>query len=82
MNFYVLINFVFNFFLIWEKFDVNKMRNIGFKLDYVEFVVMGSEFVCIIDFDDIKLEVDYWGIDLVCYVLGVNFFLIVFFRFI
>lgn len=58
------------------------MRNAEFKLDYIESVVMGNDSVCIIDFDGIKSEVGYWSTVLVCYVLGFNFFLTVFYGFI
>lgn len=55
------------------------MWNVGFKFDYCELMLMGDEFICYKDLGDIKFEIDYWKLLLVCYVLGVNLLVSVFF---
>lgn len=43
-----------NFFVfILDNFDVNKMLNVGFKLDYVEFIDYFGEWIGEIEFEDI-----------------------------
>lgn len=41
------------FILIWENFDVNKISNVGFKLDVVEFIENYGECIGEIEFEDI-----------------------------
>lgn len=59
---------------------MNKIKNVGFKFDYIFSI--WTESVYNIKFDDIKTEVDYWSTVLVCYVLGINFISAVFSGFI
>lgn len=44
---------------IWDKFDVSKISNVGFKLDYVASAMHGEVPVCEIKIDDISTEILY-----------------------
>lgn len=57
---------------IWEKFDITKLSNAGFKLEYVAPTVHGTTPVCSIDMGDISTEIEFWKNSVVCYVLGAH----------
>lgn len=57
---------------IWDKFNVNKMRNAGFKLDYVAPAIHNGQEIGYIENEDIKSEVELWSNVVACYVLGAN----------
>lgn len=65
-------------FLIWSNFNVFKLNYVGFKLDYFLLIEVVGEKIEKIDYEDIEFEIVYWSFVIVCYVLGVNFFLCVF----
>ncbi|KAH0685006.1 hypothetical protein KY289_022758 [Solanum tuberosum] len=55
---------------IWDNFDIAKLSNAGYKLDYVTPTKKGD--VAEIKLEDIKSEILYWGNAVVCYVLGAH----------
>lgn len=55
---------------IWDKFDVSKLKDAGFKLEYVSLIKTGGELMVESDNDDISSEVEYWKNAIMCYVLG------------
>ncbi|KAM3308578.1 hypothetical protein P3S67_010322 [Capsicum chacoense] len=57
---------------IWVNFDISKVSNAGFKLEFVSPLKAGEDKVCEIDVDDISTELEYWKNTIVCYVLGAH----------
>ncbi|XP_019263718.1 PREDICTED: uncharacterized protein LOC109241432 [Nicotiana attenuata] len=57
---------------IWDNFDITKVTNAGFKLEFVEPIVHDETPVCEIETEDIKTEIEYWKNVVVCYVLGAH----------
>ncbi|XP_015060309.1 uncharacterized protein LOC107006214 [Solanum pennellii] len=55
---------------ILDNFDIAKVSNAGFKLEYVAPEVYDESPVCEIDFEDINTELAYWKNAIVCYILG------------
>ncbi|KAM3377385.1 hypothetical protein P3S68_009798 [Capsicum galapagoense] len=59
--------------LIWDRFDISKVSNAEFKLDYVAPVKQGEKTIIDIDLEDIESEIQYWKTTvIVCYVLGAH----------
>lgn len=54
---------------IWDNFDVGKISNVGFKLDYVSPMKQGESAVCEVEIEEISSEINYWKTAVVCYVL-------------
>ncbi|KAH0696218.1 hypothetical protein KY290_013576 [Solanum tuberosum] len=57
---------------IWDDFDISKVSNTGFKLEYVEPTSYDSSAIVDIDLEDISSEIAYWKNYVVCYVLGAH----------
>lgn len=57
---------------IWDEFDIAKLSNAGFKLEYVSPKVQGESQVGAIELEDITSEIDYWKNAIVCYVLDAH----------
>lgn len=57
---------------IWDKFDISKISNAGFKLEFVNPESVGEQRIGEIDVEDISSEIDYWQNAVVCYVLGAH----------
>ncbi|KAH0723425.1 hypothetical protein KY285_005978 [Solanum tuberosum] len=55
---------------IWDDFDIAKLSNAGYKLEYVAPSKDGEEQLVEIELDDIRSEIKFWGNAVVCYVLG------------
>ncbi|PHU03296.1 hypothetical protein BC332_28547 [Capsicum chinense] len=55
---------------IWDKFDINKLNNSGYKLDYVKPIRTWEMVLVEIKEDDISSEIEYWKNTIMCYVLG------------
>ncbi|PHU14690.1 hypothetical protein BC332_15895 [Capsicum chinense] len=45
---------------IWDNFDISKVSNAGFKLEFVSPLKAGEDKVREIDVDDISTELEYW----------------------
>ncbi|XP_070006789.1 uncharacterized protein [Nicotiana sylvestris] len=56
---------------IWENFDISKLSNTRFKLEYVAPTVQGESSIVDIELEDIASEIEYWN-PVVCYVLGAH----------
>lgn len=59
--------------LIWGNFDIFKLNNVRFKLDYVCLIELVDEKIGKIEYEYIEFEIYYWSLVVVCYVLGKNF---------
>uniref|UniRef100_A0A0V0HUD6 Putative ovule protein n=1 Tax=Solanum chacoense TaxID=4108 RepID=A0A0V0HUD6_SOLCH len=57
---------------IWENFDINKVSNAGFQLEFVALEIHGKSAVCEIGIEDISSEIAYRRNSVVCYVLGAH----------
>ncbi|XP_060183323.1 uncharacterized protein LOC132613322 [Lycium barbarum] len=57
---------------IWDNFDISKISNAGFKLDFVSPLKEGESHVCEIEIEDITSKIAYWRNAVVCYVLGAH----------
>ncbi|XP_019244532.1 PREDICTED: uncharacterized protein LOC109224406 [Nicotiana attenuata] len=57
---------------IWDNFDITKVTNAGFKLEFVEPALHDETPVCEIETEDISSEIEYWKNAVVCYVLGAH----------
>nr|XP_016478301.1 PREDICTED: uncharacterized protein LOC107799673 [Nicotiana tabacum] len=55
---------------VWDNFDIGKITNAGFKLEYVRPEIEGDKLIEEIDAEDIESEIEYWKNAVVCYVLG------------
>ncbi|KAF3646750.1 hypothetical protein FXO38_19003 [Capsicum annuum] len=55
---------------ISEKFDITKVNNACFKLDYIQTYKAREITMVEIHDDDIKSETNYWKHAIICYVLG------------
>ncbi|XP_060183185.1 uncharacterized protein LOC132613154 [Lycium barbarum] len=55
---------------IWDNFDIGKMVNAGFKLEYVAPTTRGECSTVEIEVEDITSELEYWKNSVVCYILG------------
>lgn len=55
---------------IWDDFDIAKLANGGYKLEYVTPAKKGE--IVEIKIEDIRSEITYWGNAVVCYVLGAH----------
>lgn len=53
-----------------DNFDLLKISNINFKLEFVKLRYKGEKLICEIESDGISTEVEYWKHSIVCYVLG------------
>ncbi|KAK6773735.1 hypothetical protein RDI58_028973 [Solanum bulbocastanum] len=54
----------------WDEFDIEKLANVGYKLEYV--TPTKKENIEEIEMEDIMSEITYWGNVLVCYELGAH----------
>ncbi|KAH0709164.1 hypothetical protein KY284_010591 [Solanum tuberosum] len=50
---------------IWDDFDIAKLANVGYKLEYVTPKKKGE--IVEIEMEDIRSEITYWGNVVVCY---------------
>ncbi|KAK6803332.1 hypothetical protein RDI58_001116 [Solanum bulbocastanum] len=57
---------------IWDSFDISKVSNTGFKLDYVAPEMQGETPITVIELRDIESEIKYWKTVVVCYVPGAH----------
>ncbi|KAG5621777.1 hypothetical protein H5410_006995 [Solanum commersonii] len=57
---------------IWDEFDIAKLSNARYKLEYVAPAKQGEKQVVEIELEDIRSEITYWGNAVVCYVLGAH----------
>uniref|UniRef100_A0A0V0GRI8 Putative ovule protein n=1 Tax=Solanum chacoense TaxID=4108 RepID=A0A0V0GRI8_SOLCH len=57
---------------IWDNFDIEKVVNAGFKLEYVAPSNTGKSVYVEIELNDISSEIEYWKNSVVCYVLGAH----------
>ncbi|KAM3266715.1 hypothetical protein P3L10_003710 [Capsicum annuum] len=57
---------------IWDNFDIGKVVNVGFKLEYVALTKQGNALFIEIGIEDISTAVEYWRNFVVCYVLGAH----------
>lgn len=55
---------------IWDDFDITKLSNAGYKLEYIDLAKKGD--IVEIELEDISSEITYWGNAVVCYVLGAH----------
>lgn len=55
---------------IWDNFDIAKLANAGYKLDFVPPTKKGD--IIEIKLEDIESEIMYWVNVVVCYVLGAH----------
>lgn len=55
---------------VQDNFDIEKVVNEGFKLDYVAPTMQGGSIINEIELDDISSKGEYWKNSIVCYVLG------------
>lgn len=46
-------------FLIWGNFDISKLNNVSFKLDYVSSIDVAGGKIGEINYDDIEFEIEY-----------------------
>lgn len=47
---------------IWEKFDVSKLSNVGFKLDFISPLDCNGEKNGCIKLEDIQSEIEFWNL--------------------
>ncbi|XP_070051743.1 uncharacterized protein [Nicotiana tomentosiformis] len=57
---------------VWEDFDLSKISNARFKLEYVAPKTHGESPIVEIELDDISSEIEFWKNADVCYVLGAH----------
>lgn len=57
---------------VWDNFDIGKITNTGFKLEFVSPQVHGDSNVCEIEIENINYEIEYWKNAVVCYMLGAH----------
>lgn len=57
---------------IWDKFDISKVLNAGFKLDYVAPEMQGETPITVIELGDTESKIIYWKTGVACYVLGAH----------
>ncbi|XP_059291730.1 uncharacterized protein LOC132045203 [Lycium ferocissimum] len=57
---------------IWDNFDIAKISNAGFKLDYISPVTEGDQLIVEIEEEYTSTEIEYWKNVAVCYVLGAH----------
>lgn len=57
---------------LWDNFDIAKVVNAGFKLDYVAPTTLGESSFVEIELEDSTFEIEYWHNTVVCYVLGAH----------
>ncbi|XP_016503545.2 uncharacterized protein LOC107821624 [Nicotiana tabacum] len=55
---------------VWDNFDIGKISNAGYKVEFISPKVHGDATVCEIEIEDIRSEIEYWKNTVVCYVLG------------
>ncbi|KAK6781941.1 hypothetical protein RDI58_019737 [Solanum bulbocastanum] len=55
---------------IWDDFDLAKLANVEYKLEYVMPTKKGD--IVEIEMEDIRYEITYWGNAVVCYMLGAH----------
>lgn len=55
-----------------DSFDINKISNAGFKLDFVTLEIINKVHVCEIEVDDITSKIEYWQTAIMCYVKGAH----------
>lgn len=55
---------------VWDNFDITKVSNARFKLEFVTPDKKGEASICEIELEDISTEIAYWQKSAVCYVLG------------
>ncbi|XP_070025730.1 uncharacterized protein [Nicotiana sylvestris] len=57
---------------VWDNFDITKISNVGYKLEYVQPKTTGELNFVEIELEDISTEVEYWRNAVICYVLGAH----------
>ncbi|XP_019237195.1 PREDICTED: uncharacterized protein LOC109217410 [Nicotiana attenuata] len=57
---------------VWDNFDIAKISNAGYKLEYVQPRKIGENQIIEIEVDDTSSEVEYWKNAVICYVLGAH----------
>ncbi|KAH0735031.1 hypothetical protein KY285_010738 [Solanum tuberosum] len=55
---------------IWDDFDIAKLANAGYKLEYVTRTKKGE--IVEIEMEDIRSEITYWSNIVVCYKFGAH----------
>lgn len=58
--------------LVSDSFDIDKVVNAGFKLEYIAPTTQNESINHEIKLEDISLKVEYWKKSIVCYVLGAH----------
>lgn len=57
---------------IWDNFNILKMANAGYKLEYVAPSQVGDKQIVELGIEDIKSEVEYGSTIVICYVLAAH----------
>ncbi|KAH0669885.1 hypothetical protein KY289_024378 [Solanum tuberosum] len=57
---------------IWDDFDISKVSNVGFKLQYVALMSYDTSNIVEIEMEDISSEINYWKDSVLCYVLSAH----------
>ncbi|KAF3613446.1 hypothetical protein FXO38_36240 [Capsicum annuum] len=60
----------------WDDFNISKLMNVGFKLEYVNPKCCGDKLIGDINLDDISAEVEYLQNVVLCYVLYARIFIV------
>jgi len=55
---------------IWDDFDIVKLANVGYKLEYVTPIKKGK--IVEIEMEDRRSEITYWVNVVVCYEFGAH----------
>ncbi|XP_059288637.1 uncharacterized protein LOC132041991 [Lycium ferocissimum] len=58
--------------IVWDNFDISKVTNAGFKLEYVNPETQGDQLIVEIEEEDFVTEIEFWKHAIVCYVLGAH----------
>lgn len=58
--------------IVWNSFDVAKLKKVGRELHYVEPVKDNGVEYCVIESQDVEEDIVYWRNFVVCYVMGAN----------
>lgn len=45
---------------IWDSFDISKISNAGFKLEYVPSTKQGEDSIIAIELDNFASKIEYW----------------------
>lgn len=54
---------------IWDSFEITKIDNVGFKLEYVNPINIGDQLIRAIDAEDISSKVKFWHNYVVYYIV-------------